>query len=161
MVDFCPDTDEYYWLPAWDNFKSEKRNEKKNERKNEKKTKTEPTWYNVVFFDFPQVKRAWIRVGDIVKLDDVDKPPKLPSSLRPCLQKKWRKILSQAEECSKLEREQRLERFSFAALFDGKWGYYDEHTSIQKGKKKHSLDSNKPKLEEEKQNLQLIYKLLK
>ena len=152
MVDFCPDTDEYYWLAAWDSVKQGKEKEKTNN----KKTKTEPTWYNVVFFDVPQVKRAWIKVGDIVKLDDVDKPPKATSSLRPSLQKKWRKILSMAGECSRLEREERLERFSFAALFDGKWGYYDEHTKIEKGRKKHSLDSSKPKPEEEeKKNMEL------
>ena len=140
MVDFCPDTDEYYWLDSWDN-KPEKKNKKKN-----KKLDNVPTWYHVVFFDFPQVKRAWIRVEDTIKLEDVGKPPKAPS-LRPCLQKKWKKILAMAGECIKLEREERLEKFSFAALFDGKWGYYDEHSKVQKSKRKVSLENIKPKEE--------------
>ena len=100
----------------------------------------------MVFFDFPQVKRAWTKVEDILKLEDVEKPPKVPS-LRLGLQKKWKKILAMAGECTKLEREERLEKFSFAALFDGKWGYYDEHSKIQKSKKRVSLENSKPKEE--------------
>ena len=137
LVDICPDTDEYYWLAAWDNFNNKKAND-------DKKTKTEPTWYNVVFFDFPQVKRAWIKVGDILKLEDVDKPPKVTTRLRPCLRRKWKKILAMADDCHRLDREERLEKFSFAALFDGKWGYYDEYSNFQKGKKKLSLENAKP-----------------
>ena len=44
-----------------------------------------------------------------------------------------------ASECFKLDREKRLEQFSFAALFDGKWGYYDENTKVVKGKSKLTL----------------------
>ena len=111
----------------------------------------------MVFFDFPQVKRAWIKVEDILKLEDVEKPPKVPS-LRPGLQKKWKKILTMAGECAKHEREERLEKFSFAALFDGKWGYYDEHSKIQKSKKRVSLENSKPKEEEKILDVQKDWK---
>ena len=151
MIDFCPDTDEYYWLDVWDVIP-----EKKNKKKKKKKENV-PTWYHVVFFDFPQVKRAWIKVEDILKLEDVEKPPKVPS-LRPGLQKKWKKILTMAGECAKHEREERLEKFSFAALFDGKWGYYDEHSKIQKSKKRVSLENSKPKEEEKILDVQKDWK---
>ena len=94
-----------------------------------------PTWYHVVFFDVPQVKRAWIRVEEVFKLEDIKQPPKGSTNMRPGLKLKWKKILNMASDCAELGREERLEKYSFAALFDGKWGYYDENTKIVKGKK--------------------------
>ena len=97
---------------------------------------SKPTWYHVVFFDTPQVKRAWIRVEELVRFERVEEPPSKGSSvIKASLKVKWKKILSMAAQCSKLNREQRLEQFSFAALYHGKWGYYDENTKLQ-GKKK-------------------------
>ena len=129
LVDFCPDTDEYYWLDSWN----------EDESKNHPEADSKPTWYHVVFFDVPQIKRAWIKVEDIEKFDCIDLPPKSSTSIKPALKVKWKKILAMASECSKLTREQRLEQFSFAALFDGKWGYYDENTKVVKGKSKLTL----------------------
>ena len=101
----------------------------------EPEAQSKPTWYHVVFFDTPQVKRAWVRVEELVRFEKIDEPPKGSSVIKASLKGKWKKILSMASECAKLSREQRLEQFSFAALYDGKWGYYDENTKLH-GKKK-------------------------
>ena len=82
------------------------------------------------------MQRAWIKVEDIVKLESVSLPPKAANNLKPGLKAKWKKILQQATECAELSREKRLENFSFAALFKGKWGYYDENTKVVKEKSK-------------------------
>ena len=94
-----------------------------------------------MFFDTPQVKRAWIRVEELVKFERIDQPPRCSTSTKPGLKVKWKKILAMAAQCSHLSREQRLEQFSFAALFDGKWGYYDENTTKVERKKKVQLDN--------------------
>ena len=129
LVDFCPDTDEYYWLDSWN----------EDESKNHPEANSKPTWYHVVFFDVPQIKRAWIKIEDIEKFESIDLPPKSSNSIKPALKVKWKKILAMASECSKLDREKRLEQFSFATLFDGKWGYYDESTKVVQGKSKLTL----------------------
>ena len=129
LVDFCPDTDEYYWLDSWN----------EDESKNHPEANSKPTWYHVVFFDVPQIKRAWIKIEDIEKFISIDLPPKSSTSMKPALKVKWKKILAMASECFKLDREKRLEQFSFAALFDGKWGYYDESTKVVQGKSKLTL----------------------
>ena len=125
LVDFCPDTDEYYWLDSWNEENVGKTPE----------AGCRPTWYHVVFFDIPHVKRAWIRVADIFKFHDIKTPPKAVTNIKPGLKIKWKKILSMAADCFELGREERLEKYSFAALFDGEWGYYDETTNINKLKK--------------------------
>ena len=126
LVDFCPDTDEYYWLDSWN----------EDESKNHPEANSKPTWYHVVFFDVPQIKRAWIKIEEIEKFESIDLPPKSSISMKPALKVRWKKILAMASECFELDREKRLEQFSFAALFDGKWGYYDETTKVVKGKSK-------------------------
>lgn len=126
LVDFCPDTDEYYWLDSWN----------EDESKNHPEANSKPTWYHVVFFDVPQIKRAWIKIEEIEKFESIDLPPKSSNSMKPALKVRWKKILAMASECFELDREKRLKQFSFAALFDGKWGYYDESTKVVKGKSK-------------------------
>ena len=145
LVDFCPDTDEFYWLDSWN----------EDESKNHPEADSKPSWYHVVFFDVPQIKRAWIKVEDIVKFESIDLPPKSSSTIKPALKIKWKKILAMASECFKLDREKRLEQFSFAALFDGKWGYYDENTKVVKGKSKLTLvnEDETEKIKEKQINL--------
>ena len=69
-------------------------------------------------------------------MEDIKQPPKGSSNMRPGLKLKWKKILSMAVDCAELGREERLEKYSFAALYDGKWGYYDENTKVVKEKSK-------------------------
>ena len=150
LVDFCPDTDEYYWLDSWN----------EDESKNQPDADSKPSWYHVVFFDVPQIKRAWIKVEDIGKLESIDHPPKSSTSIKPALKIKWKKILAMASECFQLDREKRLEQFSFAALFDGKWGYYDENTKVIKGKSKLTLinEDETEKIKEDHKTLDSVDK---
>ena len=78
---------------------------------------------------------------DLVKLLDIAQPPKASASIKPGLKIKWKKILGMATECFELPREKRLEKFSFAALFDGKWGYYDENSKVEKNGKVVNVDT--------------------
>ena len=150
MVDFCPDTDEYYWLDSWN----------QDESRNHPEADSKPTWYHVVFFDVPQVKRAWIKVEEIEKLDSITHPPRSSPVIKTALKVKWKKILTMAIECFNLEREKRLEQFSFAALYDGKWGYYDENTKVVKGKSKLTLinENETEKTRDEQNQPKLVWK---
>ena len=128
MVDYCPDTDEYYWMDDWDKAKY-------SNKEHIKLTTSHTSWYHVIFFDVPRVNRSWTRAEDLAKMEDVTKPPKVYTN--PKLKKRWGKASNMASECLALTCEDRIEKYSFAALFDGKWGYYpeDEDSRSKKSKK--------------------------
>ena len=130
MVDYCPDTDEYYWMDDWDKAKD-------STEEHIKLTTSQPSWYHVMFFDVPHVNRSWIRVEDLVKMEDAKKPPK--DVRNPKLKTRWNKATNMAVQCLSLDREKRIEKYSFAALYDGKWGHYSDDEDAEK------LKSNKTK----------------
>ena len=140
MVDYCPDTDEYYWMDDWDKAKDSK-------EEHIKLTTSQPSWYHVMFFDVPQVNRSWIKAEDLVKMEDAKKPPKEVRVAK--LKTRWNKATNMAVQCSMLEREKRIEKYSFAALFNGKWGHYsddeEEEQSKSSKKKKQTVEQKNNK----------------
>ena len=110
MVDYCPDTEEYYWLEAEKN--------------------PIPNWYHIVFFDVPKVTRSWIKTEDIKRMSDPTESPFEPSKPKTIKKKlAYRKALDMALESVKMDRETRLKTYSFVARFKGKWGHYSDSGS--------------------------------
>jgi len=106
MVDYCPDCEEYYWIE-------------------EDISLTEPAWYNVVFFEGKgnSVSRAWVKKDDIMKITLPAQPPK--NTIKSATTKtKLTNAIKMATDAKLMTREARLEKYSFAALFRGKWGAY-------------------------------------
>jgi len=108
MVDYCPDSEEYYWIE-------------------ESISMTEPAWYHVVFFEGKgnQVSRAWVKSELIMKITLPIDPPKNNIKSR---ETKVRLVnaVQMATNAKMMSREERLEKYSFAALFNGKWGIYSD-----------------------------------
>ena len=108
MVDFCPDSQEYYWVEDGTNT-------------------AEPSWYHVVFFEGKgsQVSRAWIKSSDILNMES-------PVQVRKCsikkgsIKKRLMNAVKMAKEAKIMTPEERLDKYSFAALFKGKWGDYSD-----------------------------------
>jgi len=112
MVDFCPDSEEYYWIEEDINL-------------------TEPAWYHVVFFEGKgdQVSRAWIKTNDIMKMESPIEVPKFnvkSSSTKSTTKSRLMNAIKMAKDAKIMTHEERLERYSFAALFKGKWGEYSD-----------------------------------
>eukprot|EP00090_Calanus_glacialis_P004476 TRINITY_DN13343_c0_g1_i1.p1 TRINITY_DN13343_c0_g1~~TRINITY_DN13343_c0_g1_i1.p1 ORF type:complete len:1130 (-),score=297.53 TRINITY_DN13343_c0_g1_i1:489-3797(-) len=106
MVDYCPDCEEYYWIE-------------------EDISMTEPAWYNVVFFEGKgnSVSRAWVKKEDIMKITLPVQPPK--NTIKSAVTRnKLTNAIKMATDAKLMTREERLEKYSFAALFRGKWGTY-------------------------------------
>lgn len=121
MVDFCPDSEEYYWLE-------------------EKTGSSEPSWYHVVFFDGKgQVSRAWIKSADILTMETPIQIPKC-SIKNGSIKTRLMSAVKIAKEAKIMTHEERLDKYSFAALYKGKWGTYsdidsdDEDTPTKKKK---------------------------
>ena len=108
MVDYCPDSEEYYWIE-------------------ESQSLTEPAWYHVVFFEGKgkQVSRAWIKSELIMKITlPIDPPKSIVKSKE--IKMKLGNAIQMATHANMMTREERLEKYSFAALFNGKWGIYSD-----------------------------------
>jgi len=108
MVDYCPDSEEYYWIE-------------------ESISMTEPAWYHVVFFEGKgnQVSRAWVKSDVIIKITMPIHPPKNTIKSRE-VKAKLANAVQMATDAKTMSREERLEKYSFAALFKGKWGIYSD-----------------------------------
>ena len=104
MIDFCPDSDDYFWV---DEDISEK----------------EPAWYHIVFFEGKgtEVTRAWIKSGDIVSMKTPIEQPNGNTLKKPGpLKKRLLNALHIAEEAKKLKRSQRVKQYSFEKLSSSK-----------------------------------------
>merc|ERR1712045_87825 len=56
IIDYCPDSEEYYWIE-------------------ESESRVEPAWYHVVFLE-KSVSRSWVRAENVLKLTQ---PPEQPT----------------------------------------------------------------------------------
>jgi len=100
MVDFCPDSEEYYWM---------------------EEESAEPSWYHVVFFDKGEhVTRSWVR-SEWIQAFEPDKTFDHPS-LQDIDRSRLNVSLAMAINCLEKTRGQRLAKFSLASLFQGSWG---------------------------------------
>jgi len=100
MVDFCPDSEEYYWM---------------------EEESAEPSWYHVVFFDKGEhVTRSWVR-SEWIQVFEPDKTFDHPS-LQDIDRSRLNISLAMAINCLEKTRDQRLAKFSLASLFQGSWG---------------------------------------
>jgi len=100
LVDFCPDSEEYYWM---------------------EEGSVEPSWYHVVFFDKGEhVTRSWVR-EEWIQIFDEDRSFDHPS-LQDMDRSRLNDSLAMAKNCLEKTRNQRLAKFSLATLFQGSWG---------------------------------------
>ena len=111
MIDYCPDSEEYYWIE-------------------ETESKTDPAWYHVVFLD-KVVSRSWVRAELVEKMSSPVKPPKNLAVKKNTnsMKARFSKATEMAKDCINLTRKERLEKYSFASLFKGKWADYSDISS--------------------------------
>jgi len=100
LVDFCPDSEEYYWMEEGG---------------------LEPSWYHIVFFDKGEhVTRSWVR-EELIQVFEENKTFDHPS-LQDMDRSRLNDSLAMAKNCLEKTRDQRLAKFSLATLFQGSWG---------------------------------------
>ena len=92
MVDYCPDSEEYYWI------------------ENEE-SRIDPAWYHVVFLE-KQVSRSWVRSELVEKMTS---PVKQPTNLgvkknSSSMKSRLKNALEMAEDCKKLPLKERLQK---------------------------------------------------
>ena len=155
MVDYCPDTQvttkvskayhylshilyaqEFYWVE-------------------EEVSETVPTWYHVVFFEGEgsSVSRSWVKTEGLQKMAEPLEEPKGWAKIAGSKRQKMRKTLEMAKEAITSPRQQRLERFSFASLYKGKWGKYADLT----GEEEEAAEKEEEALSEtKKKKIQLV-----
>ena len=100
MIDFCPDSDDYFWV-------------------DEDISEREPAWYHVVYFEGKgtEVTRAWIKSGDIVSMKTPIQQPNGNTLKKPGpLKKRLLNAVHIAEEAKKLKRSERVNKYSFEKL---------------------------------------------
>lgn len=100
MIDFCPDSDDYFWV-------------------DEDISEREPAWYHVVFFEGKgtEVTRAWIRSCDILSMKTPIEQPNGNTLKKPGpLKKRLLNAIHIAEEAKKLKRSERVKKYSFEKL---------------------------------------------
>ena len=66
--------------------------------------------------------RSWVEKDFIMKLSDADQPPKVPVFKNDAVKKRYLYAKSMAVDAVKLSMIERIEKYSFASLFTGKWG---------------------------------------
>lgn len=108
LVDFCPDTEMYYWMNTEDTIV--------------------PDYYHVVYLDPHKVTRSWILAKNIMPMSNLNSPPKghPPPQHREFDYKQCKEM---SKKCFALSPLERLRRFSFLVLFNGKWGIYKDDCS--------------------------------
>ena len=115
-------------------------------------SETVPTWYNVVFFEGTgsSVTRSWVKTENLNKMVEPIEQPAGWAKIQGSKKLKMKKILEMAQTAMSMPREVRLEKFSFASLFKGKWGKYadltiddeteDEETEVISSAKKKKIE---------------------
>ena len=97
----------------------------------EEVSETVPTYYHVVFFEGEgnSVSRSWVKTEGLQKMAEPLEEPKGWMKINGNKRQKMRKTLEMAKQAMTSPRHQRLERFSFASLYKGKWGKYADLTA--------------------------------
>ena len=118
MVDYCPDSEEYYWIEK-------------------EESRIDPAWYHVVFLE-KQVSRSWVRRELVEKMTSTSNPPKNLAMRKNSASQKGRMVhaITMATDALSLSLEERLKKYSFASLFKGKWGDYSDVSSDEGSPKK-------------------------
>ena len=93
-------------------------------------SETVPAWYNVVFFEGEDasVTRAWVKTENLTKMVEPVEQPQGWAKIKSSKKQKMKGTLSMAKKAMGLRRENRLEKYSFASLFKGKWGKFADLT---------------------------------
>ena len=109
MVDYCPEKEDTFLV-----------DERVNSRVAAK--------YHVVFFDRPShVARAWVDKEHVAKLVDAEDPPKVAQNFKSeSVKKRHQQAKQMAVDALSLHRIERIEKYSFASLYTGKWGELSE-----------------------------------
>ena len=109
MVDYCPEKEDTFLV-----------DERVNSRVAAK--------YHVVFFDRPShVARAWVDKDHVAKLVDAEDPPKVAQNFKSeSVKKRLQQAKEMAVDALSLHRIERIEKYSFASLYTGKWGEVSE-----------------------------------
>ncbi|TRY62733.1 hypothetical protein TCAL_16596 [Tigriopus californicus] len=100
MVDFCPDTREYYW--------------------NDDEDAKEPTHYNVVFF-VPKVARTWVAKTHMKPFNSHE----MKTPAKPKTHKETFKAYEYNLQLMDMSLRDRLLHYSFLNLFKGKWSDFE------------------------------------
>jgi len=104
MVDYCPEVEETFLIDVEVNC-------------------NEAAKYHVVFFDkTTNVARAWMNKDLVMKMLDPEEPPKPPIFKNDNIKKRYQHAKSMAVDSVNLPRIERIEKYSFASLYTGKWG---------------------------------------
>ena len=130
MVDYCPDTQEFYWVE-------------------EDLSQTVPSWYNVVFFEGEgnSVTRSWVKTEDLNKMVEPLEHPASWAKVKGSKTARLKSIFEMAKKAFSISREERLERYSFVALFKGKWGKYADLTIGEEPEDEEGSAKKKKKIE--------------
>ena len=74
-----------------------------------------------------KVSRAWVATSNILRMSLPVEPPKSLKALKTGpLKNRLSKAINMAEQAKKMRKEDRLEKYSFATLFKGKWGVHPD-----------------------------------
>ena len=74
-----------------------------------------------------KVSRAWVATSNILRMSLPVEPPKSLKALKTGpLKNRLSKAINMAEQAKKMRKEDRLEKYSFATLFKGKWGIHPD-----------------------------------
>ena len=119
IIDYCPDSEEYYWIE-------------------EAESRVEPAWYHVVFLE-KSVSRSWVRSENVLKMiQPVEQPTvgggAIKKSSSSSMKSRFKKALTMVDDCMNLSLKERLKKYSFANLFKGKWGEYSDISSDEDDK---------------------------
>ena len=80
-------------------------------------------FYNFRFFDKPSnVSRSWMEKDLVAKMTDPEQPPKVPVFKNEAMKKRYQHAKSMLLDAFSLHKIERLEKYSFASLYTGKWG---------------------------------------
>ena len=121
----------------------------------EEVSETVPTWYHVVFFEGEgsSVSRSWVKTEGLQKMAEPLEEPKGWTKINGSKRQKMRKTLEMAKQAITSPRHQRLERFSFASLYKGKWGKYADLTAEEEEAAEKEEESL---IESKKKKIQLV-----
>ena len=77
-----------------------------------------------------KVSRAWVETSSILRMSLPVEPPKSLKALKTGpLKNRLSKAINMAEQAKMMRKEERLEKYSFATLFKGKWGLHPDTDS--------------------------------